>query len=120
MKMARLHSQRQGKSSGTTGARVQHKPLRYIKLYICRVITWGDNFNPSFPLSGSASCLASHIINAVFFLRFPCKSFLKILTVTSFVGLLFTGKGVYGFLTGRQGQALRVLRKISTPALRSG
>jgi hypothetical protein len=29
---------------------------------------------------------------------------------------LFTGKGVYGFLTGCQGQALRVLQKISTPA----
>jgi hypothetical protein len=33
---------------------------------------------------------------------------------------LFTGKGVYGFLTGSQGQALRVLQKISTPAQASG
>jgi hypothetical protein len=29
---------------------------------------------------------------------------------------LFTGKGVYGRLTGSQGQALRVFKKISTPA----
>jgi hypothetical protein len=33
---------------------------------------------------------------------------------------LFTGKGVYGFLTDRQGQALRVLQKISTPAQAPG
>jgi hypothetical protein len=33
---------------------------------------------------------------------------------------LFTGKGVYGFLTGRQGQALRVLQKISTPSQATG
>jgi hypothetical protein len=33
---------------------------------------------------------------------------------------LFLCKGVYGFLTGCKGQALRVLKKISTPAQAPG
>lgn len=35
IKMAGLHSQCQSKSSGKGKAGVQHKPLRYIKLYTC-------------------------------------------------------------------------------------
>jgi hypothetical protein len=57
----------------------------------------------------------------VFFLRFllqiiPQKSFRNIRPA----GLLFKGKGAYGFLTGCQVQALRVLQKISTPAQAPG
>jgi hypothetical protein len=35
--------------------------------------------------------------------------------VTSII-FCFKGKGIYGFLTGSKGRALRVLQKISTPA----
>jgi hypothetical protein len=82
--MAGLHSHDRASPPARQGARVQHKPLRYIKLYTCWLLLQAVTLAVSHTLQ--ARLRASHliIINAVFFLRFLCKSFFKIIFTTSF------------------------------------
>jgi hypothetical protein len=67
-------------------------------------------------MTGSALSLASNLkplyfFSASFIIIIP-HNYYRNIRVRSIV---FCGKGVYGFLTGSKGQALRVLQKISTP-----